>query len=205
MAVPTSSVMATFRDRGQAQQAVRELRGAGFPEDQIGLITKDLSQAAKDSRSAAAGSEWKERAVTGGVTGAGIGGLWALGIAAGVLPAVGPVLAGGLLTSVVASAAGGALVGGLVGTLVGLGIPEDDAQHYEKEFRSGRTLVVVQPGNRRDEAAAVLQRSGGEMRTTETKSSSTVLPPAQPNPPWRVGRNTEHPAETAGGSRRSRS
>jgi uncharacterized protein (TIGR02271 family) len=89
-----------------------------------------------------------------------VGALWALGIAAGMLPAIGPVIAGGLLASVLASAAGGAAVGGILGALVGLGIPEEEAKYYEGEFRAGRTLVTVKADGRYDEARAILSRHG---------------------------------------------
>jgi hypothetical protein len=38
---------------------------------------------------------------------------------------------------------------------------KDEARLYERELHSGRTLVSAQAGDRRDEAAAILQRHGG--------------------------------------------
>src|SRR3954470_15283931 len=141
-----STVVGVFADRQHAQQAVQELRRAGFGENQIGVVAHD-----KDAQATATtkgeGSHAAEGAVAGVAAGAGVGALWALGIAAGMLPAIGPVIAGGLLASVLASAAGGAAVAGLVGALVGLGMSEDDARYYENELKEGRTLVTVKAGS----------------------------------------------------------
>ena len=85
-------------------------------------------------------------------------------MAAGLIPAIGPVIAGGTLMALVASAGTGAAVGTVLGGLIGLGIPEDDAAYYDSEFRTGRTLVTVQAGDRTAEAAAILNRYGAVER-----------------------------------------
>ena len=156
-------LVALFEQREQARRAVHDLREAGFTEDRIGMITQDIKETAAAVMPTEE-SKWPEGVVAGGLTGASIGGLWALGITAGMLPAIGPIIAGGLLASVVASAAGGAAVGGIVGGLIGLGIPEEHAKLYETEFRSGRTIITVQAADRLDEAAEILRRNGGEVR-----------------------------------------
>lgn len=152
-------VVGVFDTHDQARAAVDELRDAQFLEEQIGMIVRDQG---REGASATTASETKapEGAGAGVAAGAGIGALWALGISAGMLPAIGPVIAGGVLASVLASAAGGAVVGGLAGALVGLGIPEHEAQRYEEEFRSGRTLVTVRDSMRQSEATTILQRHG---------------------------------------------
>jgi len=53
------------------------------------------------------------------------------------------LFAGGTLAAILASAAGGAAAAGIAGALVGLGIPEDEAKHYDSEFQAGRTIVTV--------------------------------------------------------------
>jgi uncharacterized protein (TIGR02271 family) len=116
--------------------------------------------------------------MVGAATGVGVGALWAIGIAAGLLPAIGPVIAGGLLASVVASAAGGAAVGGIVGALIGLGIPEEEAEFYESEVKAGRTMVTVKAGERHAEAMAILQRHGGfDMRRNAHDTTQTAAMP----------------------------
>jgi len=164
--IERTTVVGVFADRQEAQQAVDELRRAGFREDQIGVVARDGNAPEGTAGTVEEGSKWGAGATTGVIAGAGVGGLWAIGIAAGLLPAVGPIIAGGLLASVLASAAGGAVVGGIVGALIGLGIPEEEARYYEGEFQAGRMLVTVKADGRYDEAYAILRRHGAyDMRT----------------------------------------
>jgi hypothetical protein len=171
MAFANYTIVGVFSDRGQAQQAIRELRGAGFGEDQIGVLARGHEERPVSETREDKGNQWEEGAVTGAITGAGIGGLWALGIAAGLLPGIGPVIAGGILGAVLASAAGGAAVGGILGALIGLGIPEEEARYYEQEFHAGRTLVTVKTDGRFDEAVDILRRNGASLRMAGTAAS----------------------------------
>jgi len=160
-----TTVVGVFNDASKAQEAIRALKEAGFREDEIGVISQDkTAPAAKGKKTK--GSHVAEGAVAGVATGAGVGALWALGIAANILPGIGPVIAGGLLASVLASAAGGAAVAGVVGALVGLGIPEEEAQYYEGEFKAGRTIVTVKANGRFDEAWSILNRFGAYNKET---------------------------------------
>lgn len=160
---PSDIEVGVFDERGAAQRAVEDLRRAGFTDDQIGVVARgedtELRSAPADEPPAT-GSKWEEGAATGVVAGAAIGALWALGIVAGVVPVIGPVIAGGILASVLASAAGGATVVGVLGALIGLGIPEEAARYYEREFHAGRTVVTVQADGRCDEAWSILHHNG---------------------------------------------
>lgn len=151
-------LVGVFEDREQAQKAVNELKRAGFTDEQIGVASRERE--GRETRGEGQESYTEEGALTGAVAGAGIGGLWALGIAAGALPGIGPVIAGGLLASLLASAAVGAVVGGLAGSLIGLGVPEEEAQYYEEEFKAGRTIVTVKASGRIAEARDILNRFG---------------------------------------------
>lgn len=187
MTAQARPIIGVFNDRRQAQQALRDLRQAGFTENQLGLI----AQAATEQLPEGAGSEVEEGMVAGAATGATMGSLWAIAIAAGILPAIGPVIAGGILASILASAASGAAVGGVVGMLLGLGLSEEEAGHYEQELKSGRTLVTVQPDGRADEAVALLQNreatvllrkadDGGYVGVDEWRGGGPSLPSTPP-------------------------
>ncbi len=128
MAMPRKRVMVgTFESPGDARRAIEDLLDARFSDRDIGVLTH-----------------------------AGGGALWALGIAAGFLPAIGPVLAGGLLVALAASTASGAATGLLVGSLLGLGVPDVEAAFYEEAFRKGHTIVVVQGDERTQLAQTIL-------------------------------------------------
>lgn len=161
-----------FSEQVKAQAAIRDLRSAGFREDQIGVAARSGDHVSGSLTEEKAMTQVATGAGAGVAAGAGVGALWALGIAAGLLPAIGPVIAGGLLAAVAASAAGGAAVAGLIGALVGLGIPEDEAAHYDSEFRAGRTIVTVRTDGRYEEALALLRRHDGyDMHATTAQSA----------------------------------
>jgi uncharacterized protein (TIGR02271 family) len=158
-----TTVIAVFDDRTQAQRAIADLKRAGFTENEIGVTTRDGDSG--DGRLARASDKGethaKEGAVAGVAAGAGVGALWGLGILAGVLPAIGPAIAGGTLAAILSSAAAGAATAGVAGALIGLGIPEEEANYYDQEFRAGRTVVTVQAQGRQAEARSILQQAGG--------------------------------------------
>jgi hypothetical protein len=154
-----TTVVGVFANSAHAQEAVREFKRIGVREDQIGVIARHDEGAAADTDDE--GTMASEGAAEGAATGAGVGALWAQGIAAGALPAIGPIIAGGILASVLASAAGGAVAVGIIGALIGLGIPESDAQYYEGEVRSGRTLVTVHGTELPADVAQVMRDHGG--------------------------------------------
>lgn len=170
-----ATIVGAFENRTHAQDAIRELKEKGFTEAQIGLISHRDEVSGKGIRTDdAVGSHAAEGAMTGVAAGAGVGALWGLGIAAGFLPAIGPIIAGGALASILASAAAGAAVAGVGGALIGLGVPEEEADYFQSEFKSGRTLVTVHAGNRCDDASAILRRHGGyDVQTKDSYRESS--------------------------------
>lgn len=163
-----TTAIAIFDDRTQAQRAIEQLKRAGFSEKEIGVTARDGGHPAGREADApipdADGGKQthaKEGAITGVTAGAGVGALWGLGILAGVLPAIGPAIAGGTLAAILSSAAAGAATAGLAGTLIGLGIPEEEARYYDREFQAGRVIVTVDARGRVRDAQAILAQNGG--------------------------------------------
>jgi len=159
-----STVVGVFADHQQAQRAVNELKRMGFTEGQIGVARRDSDEdRGRLTTPTDAGDETYagEGTAAGLATGAGVGALWGLGIIAGVLPAVGPAIAGGTLAAILSSAAAGAVAAGLGGALIGLGLSKEEAEYYNTEFESGRTVVTVTAPGREQEAEAVLREYGG--------------------------------------------
>jgi hypothetical protein len=155
------TVVGLFRDRGDAERAIGDLRDAGFTREQIGIAINDRggqrdlaerTDAAQSGRGAAAG------AVSGGLLGGIIGLLGSL-----LLPGLGPIIVGGVLESVLVGAGVGAAAGGLIGALVGLGVPEEDARHFDAGFREGGTHLTVDAGTRVADAAAILGRCNADL------------------------------------------
>src|SRR5690349_489108 len=183
-----TTVIAVFDDRAQAQSAIADLKRAASTEKEIGVTTRDADSG--DGRLARVADKGethaKEGAVAGVAAGAGVGALWGLGILAGVLPAIGPAIAGGTLAAILSSAAAGAATAGVAGALIGLGIPEEEANYYDQEFRAGRTVVTVQAMGRQADARSIMQRAGG--RSMDFGTSAAATPDTSPEPVARVRR-----------------
>ena len=69
----------------------------------------------------------------------------------------------GVLASALTGAGVGAAAGGLIGALMGLGVPEEDARHFDRGLRTGAVLVTVQAGSRTEDAVAILERHGTDL------------------------------------------
>jgi hypothetical protein len=169
MATQGSAAVGVFETREQADLAIQDLLQHGFAENYIGFAMRRSDDAIVDDETtgvaddvemaAEAAHEAAEGAVGGALAGAGIGGL--IGAATALLlPGIGPILAGGILASAIGGAAIGAAAGGVLGALVEMGIPEEEARHYEREFHAGRALVTVNEPGRSHEALEILRRHG---------------------------------------------
>jgi TM2 domain-containing membrane protein YozV len=150
------TIVGVFTDRTAAESAVVALEKAGFTHEHIGFAghgdpvsTEKTDHAAGALAGAASGS------LTGGVVGGLLGAL-----ATVLIPGIGPVIAGGLLAGIVAGAVAGGTIGGIGGALTGMGVTKEDAEYYDQEFRGGRTLVTVDPGDRRTEAEKIMRDHG---------------------------------------------
>jgi len=51
--------------------------------------------------------------------------------------------------------------GGAYDDLVGMGMPEEDARSYQREYEAGRSIVAVTGGSRMQEASTLLSQYGG--------------------------------------------
>jgi hypothetical protein len=158
MTLPKGKVVAgVFNHSPQAEQAVLELRQAGFAHDRIDMIMRGEVRMKGTPR-----MEWQKDAADGAIAGATTGA--AVGAVVGALvtflvPGVGLVLGGGLLT-VFAATALGAAGGTFLGPFLALEMAPDEAEYLAKEVDEGRTVVLVQTKDRAAEAWSILERHG---------------------------------------------
>jgi hypothetical protein len=159
------TVVGVFDGPNRAEQALNDLKEAGFSPNQVSVVAKDTSEA----RTMVEGSDMAGAETTGAGTGALLGGLgggivgWLVGIGALALPGIGPIVAAGALATTLGGAAVGAVAGGLIGALVGAGVPEEDAKGYETHVREGRILLTVNAttGQQAEQARDIFDRRGG--------------------------------------------
>jgi len=159
----SATVVGLFHSQADAERAIRRLKEEGFSESQIGVAIKDREQ--QKDLIEGTGTQAAEGAATGAIGGGVLGGVIGLlaGVGALAIPGVGPIIAGGTLASTLAGAGIGAAAGGLLGALVGMGVPEEDAKHFDQGFRAGGTLVTVNAGNRAEEARNCLYETGADL------------------------------------------
>jgi hypothetical protein len=144
-----------YSDDLTAGAVIGELRAAGLPEDDIGLIASthrskmrnaDLENADDRIDRDRDGTDDRSEAVEKGAgVGAMLGG--AAGLLAGLgllaLPGIGPVVAAGWLATAIGGAVAGGTTGGIVGALTEAGVSENDAPRYLEGVQRGGALVTV--------------------------------------------------------------
>src|SRR5215203_2092875 len=157
------TVVGLFKNQVDAERAIERLKQAGFTENQIGVAMRDRSQ--QKELIEGTGTQAAEGAATGAISGGVLGGVIGLlaGVGALAIPGVGPIIAGGALASTLAGAGIGAAAGGLLGALMGMGIPEEDARHFDEGFRAGGILVTVSAQGREEEARQCLYETGADL------------------------------------------
>jgi hypothetical protein len=169
----SKTVVGMFARRDAAEAAIRDLKTAGFTEEQIGLAMQDTEPGASTAEGAATG------ALSGGVLGGLVGLLGSL-----LIPGVGPVVIGGVLASTLAGAGIGAATGGLIGALVSFGVPEEDARHFDEGLRTGAILLTIDAGPRTDEALAILERHGMDLGPSRTRQNDVADRRVQEDPAY---------------------
>src|SRR3954468_5797924 len=144
-----------FPDAATARRVVDELKAAGLPEDDIGIIAQSRTIAMENADVENAddvidrdrdGHDDRGQMVnkSAGI-GAALGGAAGLlaGLSAFVVPGIGAVVAAGWLASALAGAVAGGAAGGVVGALIEAGVSENDAAGYAEGVRRGGTLVTI--------------------------------------------------------------
>jgi uncharacterized protein (TIGR02271 family) len=156
-------VVGLFHSQADAESAIARLKQSGFSENQIGVALKDRKR--QEELIEGTGTQAAEGAATGALGGGVLGGVIGLlaGVGALAIPGVGPIIAGGTLASTLAGAGIGAAAGGLIGALAGMGVPEEDARHFDQGFQAGGTLITVDAGARAAEARDCLYESGADL------------------------------------------
>ncbi|HXZ05241.1 MAG TPA: hypothetical protein VEH81_10430 [Ktedonobacteraceae bacterium] len=166
-----------FHDSEQARHAIDELKSVGYSENEIGFLARaSVTGSQEDTLS---GAE------TGAVEGGIIGGV--LGAAASLLiPGFGPAIAGGILLATFGAAGIGALAGSLIGALISIGVPEEEAHHYQHELKKGRTIVTVKASSGYADVITIMRRNGAidaKIQYSEFNAEPPLRPYGSTQPP----------------------
>ena len=161
--VAGETIVALFADQPAAERGIQALTAAGFSDQQIGVAVRDRQQ--QKELTEGTGTQTAEGAAAGAMGGGMVGGVIGLlaGVGALVIPGIGPIIAAGAFASTLTGAGIGAAAGGLIGALAGMGIPDEDARHFERGFQEGGVLVTVQAGGNEARARQALIASDADL------------------------------------------
>ncbi len=159
-----TAVFGIYASRSQVENAVEELRAAGFRNTDISVLFPDNV----GTREFAHEKDTKvpEGVTTGATSGALVGGVlgWLAGIGSLAIPGLGPFIAAGPIMGALSGIGAGGVLGGLAGALIGMGIPEYEAKRYEGRIHRGNILLSVHSddSNWAQKAKAILEDTGAE-------------------------------------------
>ena len=140
-----NAVVAVYDDHVQAEEAVDQLKRAGFDMTKLSVVGKDYHTEENVIGYYNAGDRMKYW----GKMGAFWGGVWGLlfGAAFFLVPGIGPVLVAGPAAAwIVAALEGAVVVGGLSAIGAGLysvGIPKDSILRYEVALKADKFLLIA--------------------------------------------------------------
>jgi hypothetical protein len=147
MAGKNTAAFGIYRNRTQLENAVDNLRTAGFRNEDISVLFPDKTSSKEfaHEKNTKAPEGATAGAASGAVIGGGLG--WLVGIGALAIPGLGPFIAAGPIVAALAGAGAGGTLGGVTGALVGAGIPEYEAKRYEGRIKEGGMLLSVHADN----------------------------------------------------------
>jgi hypothetical protein len=167
-----TAVFGIYASRHQVENAVDELKAAGFRNTDISVLfpenvgTKEFAHE-KDTKA-------PEGTTTGVVTGGVIGGTlgWLAGIGSLAIPGVGPLIAAGPIIAALTGIGAGSVIGGIAGALIGMGIPEYEAKRYEGRIKKGNILLSVHSDSSEwtSKAKTILEDTGAEDISSSSES-----------------------------------
>jgi hypothetical protein len=140
-----NAVVAIYNSHPEAEEAVKELKKAGFDLKKLSIVGKGYHTEEDVVGYYNTGDRMKHW----GKLGAFWGGLWGLlfGAAFFAIPGIGPIIvAGPLVGWIVGALEGAVVVGGLSALGVGLvsiGIPKDSVLKYETAVKSDKYVIVA--------------------------------------------------------------
>ncbi len=157
-----TATFGVYDQRADLENAVRELKDAGFEREDISLLLpdKDASQRLSFEYATKAPEGIATGATTGAVVGGSLGWLASIGMIA--IPGIGPLLAAGPIVAALAGVGAAGAIGGIAGGLIGLGMPELEAKRYQGELAKGGVLLAVQCSDVRfaESAKRILDSTG---------------------------------------------
>lgn len=167
------NITGLYTSSEKAAHAIRLLKDAGVPPDDISLIaSQDIeTEGLVEEPHSKAPQGFAIGAAGGGAVGGLVAGLAAVGTIASGGAGLGLIVAGPIVAAL-AGAGAGAAAGSIVGGMVGAAIPETELNAYEQAIKEGSVLIGVnaEDPNTREIVKAALEIAGAEKVVQSAKS-----------------------------------
>lgn len=169
-------IVGAFENLTQAEQAIRALQEAGFQNEQIGFLARsaEVAGGSLPNQQAEMVTDTAGGAISGGILGGIVGAAAAL-----LIPGIGPAIAGGILAATIGGVLVGATAGGIIGALTGMGVSQEEAEYYQREFEAGRAIVAVNVDERSQnpqDARSILRQYGATSINVQPATGAANVP-----------------------------
>ena len=167
------TIVGLFDTFDEAKKAATDLESAGISHNDISIVANNESgqYAANSADTTTTGAPHVSGHAIGhdAVVGAEYGGVAGLllGLTGLAIPGLGWIATAGWLGGMILGAATGAVVGGLVGALTSVGVPEEDAAHYNEAVRRGGILLAVRAQDTQAQRVAEILGEDGAVNIDE--------------------------------------
>lgn len=177
------TVVGLFDDMAQAKQAALELESAGIAHSDISIVANNEGgrYAPVNTESTSTAGSAEHAVGRDAIVGAEIGGVAGLlmAVTGFAIPGFGWIAGAGWLMATILGAGTGAVIGGLVGALTNVGVPHEDAAHYNEGVRRGGTLLAIKAQDADAARVAQILGDNGAVNIDEraaTYGSTATLP-----------------------------
>ncbi len=167
------TIVGLFDTFDEAKKAATDLESAGVGHNDISIVANNENgqYAANSTDTTTTGEPHVSGHAIGhdAVVGAEYGGVAGLllGLTGLAIPGLGWIATAGWLGGMILGAATGAVVGGLVGALTSVGVPADDASHYNEAVRRGGILLAVRAQDEQAQRVAEILGEDGAVNIDE--------------------------------------
>lgn len=171
-----NSVVATFNNHTDAEEAVKELQKSGFDMKKLSIVGRDYHT----DEHVVGYYNMGDRVKYWGKLGTFWGALWTVLFSSAffVIPGIGPVVVGGpLVLWIIGVLEGTAIIGGLSAlgaALYSIGIPKDSIVKYETSIKESKFLLVAHG------TAEEVAKAKAILQTTKAEETEVHLPEATP-------------------------
>ena len=155
------SAIGVYDDLGKAENAIRELRRAGFRSEEIGIIGHVAEDGQVSKPPEMRKPEWNvtDAMFRGGVIGGIVGILVAV-----CIPALSRIADLGFAFDVMGGAVLGAGVCGMLMAIMSLRFFTPKSRFYDSQLERGRFIITVKNPARKEDAVSVLSRQGKDVQ-----------------------------------------